>query len=657
MRNEIYDQNPSVAGDGSPLAAALEHANIPTLLMVLAQLTGDDAWLAEPYRPKRGKPLDDNDSGGLAPETQAEIRQRAFEAILAYRSGTVVPVLLTPDRVAQMLAVSFDEMVPAEYGPMLSEELGVLSRDVPVPSAPAGGDFRILIIGAGLSGLAMAIKLKAAGIAYTIIEKNPRIGGTWLENTYPGVGVDTPSHLYTFSFAPSTHWNRYFALGDQVEDYLERLATDYDVCENVRFSCEVQTADYDADSALWEVVIRTPQGIETLSCNVLISAVGMVNRPAIPNLPGLDSFVGPAMHTAQWRSDVDLAGKRVAVIGTGASAMQLVPAVVNDAERVMIFQRSKQWALPHPRYRDEVSDGTRYLMEHVPYYLAWYRLRAFWNFTDRLHAALQIDPEWPQPDRSINQVNENHRIFLTDYVKQQLGERQDLLHACLPDYPPYGKRPLIDNGWFKTICRDDVDLITDQIAEIRPNSVVTADGTEYEVDALVLATGFKTLKFLWPMAIRGKSGKTLTEVWGPDDARAYLGITVPDFPNLFILNGPNTNAGHGGSAIHPTEFQVRYIMQALAEMIARDLASVDVEPSVFDNYQNELDEALAKCIWVHPGMTTYYRNGSGRIVTASPWKYVDYWSRTKEFRVDEYVVEKSERADAWPPADRDRISS
>ncbi|WP_293049016.1 hypothetical protein [Mycobacterium sp.] len=233
---------------------------------------------------------------------------------------------------------------------------------------------------------------------------------------------------------------------------------------------------------------------------------------------------------------------------------------------------------------------------------------------------------------------------MTEYVKQCLGERLDLLDACLPDYPPYGKRPLIDNGWFTTICRDNVDLVTDPIAEIRPNSIVAADGTEYEVDVLVLATGFKTLKFLWPMRIHGKSGRALNEVWGPDDARAYLGITVPDFPNFFILNGPNTNAGHGGSAIHPTEFQVRYITQALGQMIAGNLASIDVEQDVFDAYQEELDAGLAKCIWVHPGMTTYYRNSCGRIVTASPWKYVDYWARTRHFKPDEYIIETAPRS-------------
>ena len=631
------------------LRAALEAANLPTLLMVLVHLTGDERWLAEPYRPKRGKALADNDSAGLPDDIQDEIRAHAFEVITAARAGRLTPLQLTPDRVAAMLAVALDEEVPADYGPLLMEELGLVDRDVDVPFP--GPDFSALVIGAGLSGLCAAIKLKAAGIPFTLIEKNASVGGTWLENTYPGCGVDTPSHLYSFAFAPNTKWARYFAKRGQVSEYLEDLADTYGVRDSIRFSSEVVSARYDAASSSWTVDVRTPEGRRTFTCTVLISAVGMVNRPSVPPIPGLDSFAGPMMHTAQWRPDVEIAGKRVAVVGTGASAMQLVPAIAGTAEQVMVFQRSKQWALPHPNYQREVSPQTRQLLDHVPFYAAWYRLRAVWNFSDRLHPSLQIDPEWEFPDRSINAANESHRVFLTEYVKSELGDRQDLLDDCLPDYPPYGKRPLIDNGWFRTVCRDDVDLITDANAEVTADGVRTEDGTFYPADVLVLATGFKTLQFLWPMEIVGASGRTLTEVWGPEDARAYLGITVPDFPNFFIVNGPNTNAGHGGSAVIATEFQMRYIMQALAYMIGHDVASAEVRQDVFDAYNVELDAALARSIWVHPGMTTYYRNSVGRVVTNSPWKYLDYWSRTSTFRPGDFALEPAPtitRADALP---------
>lgn len=629
------------------LAHALEDANIPTLLMVLRHLTGDTKWTSAPYRPTRGKPLDDNDSGGLTPELQSEVRAAALDVVLAFRDGRIDAVPPTPEQVTEMLSCALDEEVPGEYGPLLSEELGLLSRDVEIPAEAIDGDFKVVIIGAGLSGLCMAIKLAAVGVDFVVLEKDDDLGGTWLENVYPGCGVDTPGHLYSFSFAPNPELTRYFAKRDEVRAYLNLLAATYDVRRYIRFSTEVRTARYDDADAKWHVDVRDENGGNaTLSANVLITAVGMVNRPSIPPLAGLDEFPGPVMHTAAWDPSVDLTGKRVAVIGTGASSMQLVPSIVDSASEVTVFQRSKQWAVPHPNYHREVDESVRVVMREVPFYVQWYRLRSFWNFSDRLHSSLQIDPNWPHPERSVNEVNERHRVFLTKYIEEQLGDRTDLIEACLPEYPPYGKRPLLDNRWFKTMCRDDVHLVTDAVDHIDGDKVVTRSGDETAADVIALATGFKVLQFLWPMDIVGRSGLTLREQWGVDDAKAYLGITVPDFPNFFILNGPNTNAGHGGSAIHATEFQVRYVMQAIRHLVEAGTSAVDVDRDVFQQYNEELDDALSHCIWSHEGMTTYYRNGFGRIVVSSPWKYVDYWERTREFNPAEYrEVQPAEAAE------------
>jgi 4-hydroxyacetophenone monooxygenase len=618
------------------LRAALQEANIPTLLLVLAQLTGDPGWLEEPYRPRRGAVLDDNDSGGLPEDLQQEVREAAFEAIRRPDPAVAIPAP-GPERVAEMLSIALVEDVPKEYGPLLAEELGALSRDVEIPVVRDG--FEVLIIGAGMSGIALGIKLKQAGVPFTILEKDPDVGGTWLENTYPGCGVDTPSHLYSFSFAPNTRWSRFFAKRPEVHEYFARLVDEHGLREHIQFSTEVVRADYEADSATWTVATTSAGDSRTWKVPVLVSAVGQVNRPAIPKIEGAESFRGPMMHTAQWRHDVDYSGKRVAVIGNGASAMQLVPSIAGIAEHVTVFQRSKQWAVPHPNYHRSVPEGVRYLMEVVPEYAAWYRLRSFWNFSDRLHPSLQIDPTWPHLDRSINATNERHRIFLTNHIKEQLGDQQDLLDACVPDYPPYGKRPLLDNGWFKVIQRDDVDLVTEAVARIAADSVETASGASHQADIVVWATGFRALQFLWPMEIRGTSGKTLAEQWGQDDARAYLGVTVPDFPNFFILNGPNTFAGHGGSAIIATEFQVRHVLQALALLAAGEVDSFEVREDVFWKYNEELDEALSRSIWSHPGMTNWFRNSAGRLVVSSPWTYLDYWGRTRELDRGDYQAD------------------
>src|SRR5581483_1725265 len=286
---------------------------------------------------------------------------------------------------------------------------------------------------------------------------------------------------------------------------------------------------------------------ERLCANVVISATGYLNRPTYPDIEGLADFAGPCLHTARWRPDVDIAGKRVAVLGTGASAMQLVPAIAGVARRVIVFQRSPQWGLPNPNQPRTVSPATQLLMRDVPFYLGWYRLRLVWNFGDRLFPALQIDPDWPHPERAVNAVNDRHRQFLTKYILAELGSRSDLAGKCVPTYPPYGKRPLLDAGWFRTVARPDVDLVTDP-------------GEEIPADVLVLATGFQNLNLLAPIEVRGRSGRTLRETWGEDDATAHLGITVPDFPNFFMLLGPNTIAGHGGSAALGIEMEVRYIM-------------------------------------------------------------------------------------------------
>jgi 4-hydroxyacetophenone monooxygenase len=620
------------------LEAALDEANIPTLLLVLAHLTGDDKWLAEPYRPQRGPVLDDNDSGSLPAEVQQEIRAAALRVILDFEDGLLAEHPLSPDEVTRMLGVALVEDIPEEYGELLAEELGVLSRDVDVPH-PLPQDFRALIIGAGLSGIALAIKLKRAGVPFTIVEKNDEIGGTWWENVYPGCGVDTPSHLYSFSFEPNGEWSRFFAKRHEVHRYLARLVDKYGIRESILFGHEVVRADFDTASASWTIDVDDHAGRRTtMTAPVLATGVGMVNRPAIPSVPGAETFDGPIMHTAEWDPEVDYAGKTVAVIGTGASAMQLVPSIAGVAEKVVVFQRSKQWAVPHPNYHRDVPAGVLYLMKRLPLYTRWYRLRAFWNFSDRLHSSLRIDPEWTNPEQSINEQNERHRVFLTQYIKDQLGDRTDLYDACIPEYPPYGKRPLLDNGWFRTVQRDDVQLVIDGVQRITPGGVVTDDGTEFKADIVVWATGFKALQFLWPMEIHGKSGNSLAEQWGHHDARAYLGVTVPDFPNLFILNGPNTNAGHGGSAILACEFQVRYIMQGIAKLASGDVGRLEVDEDVFWEYNDELDAELDKCIWSHPGMTTWYRNEAGRIVVSSPWTYLDSWQRMRELDPADYSI-------------------
>jgi 4-hydroxyacetophenone monooxygenase len=625
------------------LAAAIELANIPILLPVLVQLTGDDRWLAAPYLPERNRGLDDNPSGGLPAEIQAQIRAAALDAIRAWRAGT--PMALPdpePALMVRMLSVVMGEEIPPEYGPMLADEAAISTEprvEAPVDVPPG---FSVLIVGGGVSGLTMGLKLSQMGIPFTILEKNAEIGGTWYENRYPGAGVDTPSALYSFSFSQDHQWTKFFALRDELYGYLKETFERTGVASSVQLETELVSATYDEAEQSWAVTARHPDGsTEEFTANVLVTAVGALNRPKWPAIDGLDRFAGPVVHTAQWPDDLDLTGKRVGVIGNGASSMQLVPAIAESVESVTVFQRSPQWAAPFELLHVEIPEALRWLIATVPPYRVWYRLRAGWTFNDRIHSTLQKDPEWEHPGRAVNAVNDAHRRFFTRYMESVLGDHPELLAKALPDYPPYGKRILLDNGWFRSLTRDNVHLVTDRIVEITSDGVVTDDGTTHELDVLVCATGFQATRFLSPMDLHGRTGVGLREVWHDEDARAYLGMTVPDYPNLMMLYGPNAQGGHGGSLIGTAEMQTHYLASMLRQMLERGIGAIEPRRELFEDYNRRVDAAHEQMIWTHPGMDTYYRNSRGRVVVNTPWRVIDYWEMTRDANLDEYVVESA----------------
>ncbi|HEY1970663.1 MAG TPA: NAD(P)/FAD-dependent oxidoreductase [Pseudonocardia sp.] len=615
------------------LAAALEQANLPSLVPVLYQLTGDRRWLAEPYRPTRSRGMDDNDSGGFSAETAREIRDAVLASVARYDAGEPAAVPApTGEDLRVLLELANGEPVPAEYAGMAAQDMGF---DRPAPRTAPANRLRVVVIGAGISGMLAAIKLRAAGIEHVVLEKNDDVGGGWLENTYPGAGVDTPSYLYSYSFA-ERDWATYFGKRDEVERYLRAVADEHRLHQVIRFGTEVTGAGYDPATATWTV--RTERG-EEIVADAVISCTGTLNRPKIPALPGVADFRGPVFHTARWPEGLDLTGKRVAVVGAGASAMQVVPAVAERVDRLTVFQRSPQWVAPNAVYFAEVDAAVHLVMRRVPFYRAWYRTRLAWNFNDRVHPTLRVDPDWAHPDRSVNAANDGHRRVFTRYLERELAGRPDLIEKSLPDYPPFGKRMLLDNGWYATLRRDNVDLVAEGVAEISATGLRGAGGTEVEADVIMLATGFHTHRLLYPMEVTGRSGRTLAQTWGPDDASAYLGITVPDFPNLFITCGPGTVLGHGGSFITIAECQVRYIVDLLVTMAEKGLRAVEVRPDVERDFRRRHDAAHARMLWTHPGMTNWYRNAAGRVVSTMPWRIVDYWQMTRQADLECYQVE------------------
>ncbi|MFP6836919.1 MAG: NAD(P)/FAD-dependent oxidoreductase [Pseudomonadales bacterium] len=619
---------------------AVAVANIPTLLMVLVQLSGDERWLENPFRPVRVRGMSDNDSGGLSAAAQIEVREAALEAILAWRAGR--PVALpdpAPEMLVRMLSVAMAENIPSEYGAFTAAQLGqipLLTRSqIDVPE-----DFSVIIIGAGVSGLCSAINLDAAGIRHTVFEKQSTVGGTWWQNSYPGAGVDTPNHLYSFSFA-TYDWSKYFALRDELHDYLEHVADEFDVRKHIRFDTHVKSAVYQPADQRWVVEVQTADGAtETHTANVVISAVGAFNPAVYPDIGGAERFQGESWHTSQWPAEADITGRKVAIIGNGATCMQIGPEIQHDVESLTIFQQSNHWAAPFDQFRREVPDPIRFLLTEVPLYQTWYRVRLGWTFNDRIHSALQRDPEWVHPERSLNAQNDAHRAYFTEYVKSELGDRvDDLLDKVLPTYPPFGKRMLMDNGWYRMLANPNVALVDDPVTRIESDRLITENGSEHQADILVYATGFDVLRFIDSFNVVGRSGRNLREVWEDDNAKAYMGTVIPDFPNFFTLYGPNLQPGHGGSLIFVVEMQVNYIMDVIRKMAANELGAVECRQDVHDRYNDSVDRAHEDMVWKHPGMQTYYRNERGRIVVNSPWRNVDFFAMTREADLTEYEIE------------------
>lgn len=617
--------------DRAKLRRGVDEANIPALLMTLVQLTGERRYLEPPYAPRRGRGLDDNDSGGLSEELQHEIREAAWSAITAWLDGRE-PALARPANsdLAAMLAVAMTEQVPPEYGDIVAASMHL---DPPPAPAKASRPLSAIIIGAGISGMVAAIRLQEMGIDYRIFEKNHEFGGTWWENRYPGCGVDTPNLTYTFSFRPND-WSMFFPLRNEIEAYLRATAAEYRLYDKVSFGTHVTRAEWLADENRWQVTVRGADGSVTVHhADIVFSAVGILNIPVIPDIKGLDGFAGKVIHTSDWPDDIDLTGKRIAVIGNGASAMQVVPAIADQVASLTIFARSKHWIAPFPQFRKPVPDGVRYLMQVVPLYRAWVEQRLSWTFNDRVHGTLFRDPEWSHPDRAVNAINDGHREFFTRYVKEELGDRQDLLDQVLPDYPPFAKRMLLDNGWYRTLRKPQVKLVPQRLSEVRGSILIAGDGSEIEADVVILATGFQAANVLGSYDVIGRDGRVLREYWEGDNAAAYLGTLVPGFPNFFILLGPNVGSGHGGSMIRNIENQAHYATRIIETLIEQQAAAVEVREDVYRDYKARIDAAHEKLVWTHPGTENWYRNAHGRVIAITPWRNDAFWRMTRTAKV------------------------
>ncbi|MCK9923728.1 NAD(P)/FAD-dependent oxidoreductase [Frankia sp. AgPm24] len=633
---------PVTDGDDE-IAAALEDVSVPALTAVLVGLTGDPAPVRGPIRPRQW--VHNEFQGALTEDEKALLRRDALAVIRSWRDAGCPPAKeLDPALVHEIMNWIACEPVPDDYVAMYRDEMDLEGRNprairLPDPErVPLDPGFGVLVIGCGESGLLAGIRLKEAGIPFTILEKNADVGGTWYENRYPGARVDVASHYYNYSFGPNDSFSEYYARQPELYRYFRARFDEHGIGEHVRWRCEVERAVWDDDGARWQVTYRTADGTtHTASASALISGVGLLSRPLIPDIPGLADFAGPAFHSAQWDERVDLGGRRVALIGAGASGFQLGPAVVDEVERLTVFQRTPQWMAPNPRYHDQIRPGERWAMRHLPGYGRWYRFMLMWQSSDRLLELVRVDPEWPDFPRTANAFSATRREAFVRWIDEQVGDDPDLARKVTPDYPPMAKRMLQDNGsWLRCLRRPHVDLVNDRILRVEPDAVVTTAG-RHEVDVIVMATGFRASEVLWPMEIVGRGGVSLTDVWQGRPA-GYLNITVPDFPNLFILGGPATSLAHAGSVIFLTECQMRYVGDALA-LLAGGRRSIEPTPTAYARYAEDLQAEIGTLMWGHPSIEhSWYKAADGRVYVLCPWRLVDYWAMTARLKPEDHAV-------------------
>jgi cation diffusion facilitator CzcD-associated flavoprotein CzcO len=481
-----------------------------------------------------------------------------------------------------------------------------------------GASRSIAVVGGGFGGVGAVVMLHRAGYDdVTVFERGERVGGVWHHNTYPGAACDVPSHLYEFSFEPNPRWSRRYAPQVEIQAYLEDVARRHGVLDRIRTNTEVTSARWDSELSRW--VLQTSAGVH--EADVLITACGQLSVPGVPPIPGLESFDGPAFHTAQWRHDVELAGKRVAVVGTGCSAIQVVPAIQPVVERVDVYQRSPGWTFPKMDFA--YSERTQRLFERLPV-LQRIDRAAIFAFMELGAAGMTRHPWLLGPFRAAARRQ----------IKTAISD-PELRRKVTPTDELGCKRLMLTDQWYPTLAEPNVELVSDRIAEVTPTGIRTEDGTERPADALVLATGFKSHGFVAPMEILGVGGRSLAHEWA-DVPRAYLGMSVPGFPNMFLLYGPNTNGGTG-SVIYTIEAGVSHVIDALGEMARTDARRIEVRRQTADAFDRELRAALSGTVW-HTGCTNWYVDENGNDPNQWPWLWSTYRRRTEQIEPGAYEL-------------------
>jgi len=476
----------------------------------------------------------------------------------------------------------------------------------------------VAVIGAGAGGIAMGVRLKQAGYNFTLYEKSDGVGGTWRDNTYPGAACDVPSHLYSFSFAPNPGWSRTYATQQEILAYLERCTDQFDLRPHIRLFTRINEARWIESDQEW-VLDAGPN--RSFRADVLVSALGMLNVPNVPDIPGAEIFTGRMFHSSRWDHSAPYADERVASIGTGASAVQYVPAIAPHVAQLTVFQRSPIWI--SPRLDRPYSEKEQRRFQRLPFAARLHRSKIWWTY-----------------ERSNFKAGSPQTLAQTEFARSYLERKinqPELRQKLTPDYPVGCKRPLMSRAWYPTLLRPNVRLVTEEISEITKTGIRTVDGKCIEVDTIIFGTGFRAHDFLSAVEIKGKGGRRIRDDWR-GGAEAYLGISVSGYPNLFLLYGPNTNGVNSILFFH--EAQAHYIMRALRIMTRRGFSSLEVKREVMDRYNRKIQSAMRETVWT-AGCRNYFCAPNGKVVTQLPYSGGRYWLRTRGIRSWRYHKQKS----------------
>lgn len=611
----------------SYIERAVECADANALRMALYQATRDAEIAAITPRRVFGPVADTVE---FTDDDIALIRAKAVEYLLTEPDEATLPIP-SRDEIVELLEMAEarelgpDDLVMRHHIPAFAD-MPFQAQWTGEKVIPEG--FHVAIVGAGFAGVAMGVQLAQLGIPFTVYERRSEVGGVWSINTYPDVRVDTLSFTYEYAFEKKYPWTEYFARQSDVRAYIDHVAHKYGVYEHIQFGSDVQAARFDETTQRWTLTVRGEDSVADVEANVVVAASGVFATPRDLPVEGVSEFTGQIVHTTEWSDDVEYAGKKVAIIGNGSTGVQLLSKVAEKAESVAVYQRTPQWISPRANYGVPIADELQWLIQNMPFYWNWNKYVAGLSTID-LRNVLMPDAEWIANGGHVSERNDMLREILVGYISSQVDGRQDLIDKLVPDYPPMTRRPVVDNNWYASLTRNNVELVTTPIDRMTDAAIVTSDGEARDAELVIAAVGFQTEKYIWPTQYYGIGGVTLEDVWTTQGARAHLGMTVPGFPNMFMLYGPNSQPVASGAGL-PTWFEIwtRYIAEGIIGMLENGRSSMVIRQDAFDDYNDQLHEEAKKLIYLMPSSAlgkNYYVNEFGRLQMNAPWNGEKYY--------------------------------